>query len=99
MALCHFGHFYIAHFLMHSIIFRFGGHVGGHIGFLSSPSFMPVCAGSFRNYRQCGNILIYDTSCCTRGGVQVTPRKSGQFHSLSPTIKAKSSASPCTQAV
>ena len=32
----------------------FGGHVGGHIGFLGSPSFMPIYAGSFRNYSEWG---------------------------------------------
>ena len=37
----------------------------------------------FQKLQTIGNILIYDTSCCT-GGVRVTPRKSGQFHSLSP---------------
>ena len=39
----------------------------------------------FQKLQAIGNILIYDTSCCT-GGVRVTPRKSGQFHSLSPYI-------------
>ena len=42
----------------------------------------------FQKLQTIGKILIYDTSCCTGGGggggVRVTPRKSGQFHSLSP---------------
>ena len=45
----------------------FGGHVGGHIGFLGSPSFMPIYAGSFRNYRECGTFW-YMTHLVVRGG-------------------------------
>ena len=44
----------------------------------------------FQILQTIGNILIYDTSCCTGAGggrVRVTPRKSGQFHSLSPYQK------------
>ena len=31
----------------------FGDHFGRHLGFLSSPSVIPIYAGSFRNYRPC----------------------------------------------
>ena len=33
------------------VIFVFGGHLGRHIGFLGSPSFMSIYVGSSRNYR------------------------------------------------
>ena len=32
-------------------IFCFCDHIGRHLGFLSSPSVMPIYAGSFRNYK------------------------------------------------
>ena len=62
----------------------FGGHVGGHIGFLGSPSFMPIYAGSFRNYRECGTFW-YMTHLVVRGG------PGSQFFSLEshPTIVAR----------
>ena len=33
------------------LFFNYGGHLGGHLGFLGSPSFMPIYAGSFINYK------------------------------------------------
>ena len=40
-------------------------HIGRHLGFLSSPSVMPIYAGSFKNYKQLPNIL---THLVLRGG-------------------------------
>ena len=44
-----------------------GGHVGRHIGFLGSPSFLPIYAGSFRNYRERGTFW-YMTHLVVQGG-------------------------------
>ena len=45
----------------------FGDRLGCHLGFLSSPSVMPIYAGSFRNYRPY-RTFWYMTRLVLRGG-------------------------------
>ena len=55
-----------------NVIFMFGDHLGRHIGFLGSPSYMPIYAGRFRSYWSWRT--FYYMACLVIPGVRVTAR-------------------------
>ena len=77
-------------------IFFWATIFGRHLGFLSSPSVMPIYAGSFRNYRLC-RAFWYMTRLVLRGGRLPLEIVAFLAHSHPTIYNYDSMASCCTR--